>query len=591
MRKQITSTLLALAGFLSANAQYTFTLNVSWSGNCSGYTAQMNQAIRGFQTQTINGFPTRELCEQTRAMCHQELAHIELIYYDVKTGKEIKREATNCKLNVSTTPCTGRPMAGTVGTLNTLGVSQGTSFYSANTANEIQNWSEDEARRRMGLDNTLQLSPPSSFDYIMTGDASFNRALAIDTSKPFRSLNVGEDGLINTHSSDVQFGTMIPDLNKREFEDELHQDFLLEYGIDILSILMKQDKTEEDKALLAKYQEWKEEKGRDLLIYKDMAIGAEVVYADSKLKNLLNSDVTSYRFIEKDDWKNNESINRLLQIIDLCNNASYNQGFHAEVLRNGDTNEYMVTFRGTEFPSKIDLLKELPNTAALVGSLLVPVPGATTTTAGGAMMELTQLINNITEGRTDRLPQEFHDLSTDATQAIGKVLTQYKMAIEVGQVICQIVEENPDVKINITGHSMGGGEGIIAGVVSGQPTYVFNPAGVSDATFDFAGVSDKVASGNFNIHKFTTHDDQLTNFQESNGTGWAIANKAAKTVAAVKGADPNKSIPKAIGKEHHLVTNEGHSMKPMAELLIKKHHIMNRVLSQGEEKTVNIYLE
>ena len=173
MRKKIASTLLALVGILSANAQYTFTLNVSWSGNCSGYTAQMNQAIRGFQTQTINGFPTRELCEQTRAMCHQELGHIEIVYYDVKTGKEIKREATNCKLNVSTTPCTGRPMAGSVGTLNALGVSQGSSFYSANTANEIQNWSEDEMERMLALNKDFQ-----SFEAInvATGDQTFDIA-------------------------------------------------------------------------------------------------------------------------------------------------------------------------------------------------------------------------------------------------------------------------------------------------------------------------------------------------------------------------------------------------------------------------------
>lgn len=173
MRKQIASTLLALAGFLPANAQYTFTLNVSWSGNCSGYTAQMNQAIRGFQTQTINGFPTRELCEQTRAMCHQELGHIELIYFDVKTGKEIKREATNCKLNVSTTPCTGRPMAGSVGTLNALGVSQGTSFYSSNTADEIQNWSNDDMERMLVLNKDLQSFKPTN---VATGDPTFDIA-------------------------------------------------------------------------------------------------------------------------------------------------------------------------------------------------------------------------------------------------------------------------------------------------------------------------------------------------------------------------------------------------------------------------------
>lgn len=172
MRGNILSLLLlALAGLLPANAQYTFTLNVSWSGNCSGYTAQMNSLMGKYKSQAINGFPTRELCEQTRAMCHQELGHIELVYYDVKTGKVIKRETTNCKLNVTTTPCTGRPMAGTVGTLNVLGVSQGTSFYSTNSANEIQNWSSDDMERMLALDKSFNSFEPTN---VSTGDNDFD---------------------------------------------------------------------------------------------------------------------------------------------------------------------------------------------------------------------------------------------------------------------------------------------------------------------------------------------------------------------------------------------------------------------------------
>lgn len=200
--------LLALAGLLPAYAQYTFTLNVSWSGNCSGYTAQMNQMMGKYKSQAITGFPTRELCEQTRAMCHQELGHIEIIYYDVKTGKEIKREATNCKLNVSTTPCTGHPMAGSVGTLNALGVSQGSSFYSSNTANEIQNWSEDDMERMLALNPEYKTSSPVE---LSMGDENTDlvrnrarkNAFILDTNKPFRSLNVGDDGLINSHSADM----------------------------------------------------------------------------------------------------------------------------------------------------------------------------------------------------------------------------------------------------------------------------------------------------------------------------------------------------------------------------------------------------
>lgn len=171
-RNRIITALLALAGMAPANAQYTFTLNVSWSGNCSGYTAQMNSLMGKYKSQAINGFPTRELCEQTRAMCHQELGHIELVYIDTQTGKVVKREATNCKLNVTTTPCTGRPMAGTVGTLNALGVSQGTSYYSANSANEIQNWSSDDMERMLALDKNFNSFEPSS---VSTGDNEFDK--------------------------------------------------------------------------------------------------------------------------------------------------------------------------------------------------------------------------------------------------------------------------------------------------------------------------------------------------------------------------------------------------------------------------------
>ena len=174
MKRFLTSIIIVLAGLLPVNAQYTFTLNASWSGNCSGYTAQMNQMMGKYKSQAINGFPTRELCEQTRAMCQQELGHIELIWYDVKTGKEIKREATNCKLNVTTTPCTGRPMAGTVGTLNVLGVSQGTSFYSSNSANEIQNWSNDDMERILALNPENKPKEPNT---IATGDIAFDNLI------------------------------------------------------------------------------------------------------------------------------------------------------------------------------------------------------------------------------------------------------------------------------------------------------------------------------------------------------------------------------------------------------------------------------
>lgn len=177
MRNFLISTLLALVGFMPSNAQYTFTLDVSWSGNCSGYTSQMNQLIGKYKSQAISGFPTEQSCKQARAMCQQELGHIELIYYDLKTGKIIKTQATNCKLNVVAGLCTGRPLAGNtiqIGVPNINGVSQGTSFYSTNPAEEIKNWSEDFIEQMVALfDGKL---PDFKLTRVNTGDIDFDNA-------------------------------------------------------------------------------------------------------------------------------------------------------------------------------------------------------------------------------------------------------------------------------------------------------------------------------------------------------------------------------------------------------------------------------
>ena len=224
-RNRIITALLALAGLAPANAQYTFTLNVSWSGNCSGYTAQMNSLMGKYKSQAINGFPTREFCEQTRAMCHQELGHIELVYIDTQTGKVVKREATNCKLNVTTTPCTGRPMAGTVGTLNTLGVSQGTSFFSANSANEIQNWSEDVASRRMGLDKNNQ--PLNEPELSMGMEADKVREEMRKNASLIPPFNVSQDDVVALYTDDISMAQRrILELTGMDF-NELHENITL----------------------------------------------------------------------------------------------------------------------------------------------------------------------------------------------------------------------------------------------------------------------------------------------------------------------------------------------------------------------------
>lgn len=190
MNRRVFIIIVALAGIVPANAQLSFTISVEYTGTCRGEAQKMaNMWLNQYEPQAT-GIPTTQDCEKIRKIVNG-------LSYFTRYGK------FSCGFKMKAGPCTGRPMSGPkIGVPNVKGVSEGTSFYSVNGAEEIKNWSEDEAMRRMGLNNTLQLSSPSSFDYIIKGDASFNRALAIDREK-FRSLNVDENLNSSYYSEDL----------------------------------------------------------------------------------------------------------------------------------------------------------------------------------------------------------------------------------------------------------------------------------------------------------------------------------------------------------------------------------------------------
>ena len=562
MRRNLLSLLLALAGLLPANAQYTFTLNVSWSGNCSGYTAQMNSLMGKYKSQAINGFPTRELCEQTRAMCHQELGHIELVYIDTQTGKVVKREATNCKLNVTTTPCTGRPMAGTVGTLNALGVSQGTSFYSANSANEIQNWSEDEARLRMGLDNTLRLSTPSSFDYVMTDDAPFNRAIAIDTSKPFRSINIDENGEMLTSSSDLITPKIIP-ADERTIEDYLskvnwesaprfpltHAEDYIEWvkqqykaatGLDIDEIMGKFNRTKEEGEALRNYREFEARLVNEAKVKIDNILAPLENSKEKKEVDMALLACDSYvkgdgDFLQHTDYKRldlnsmdiPDDIRVLANKLLSCNSTFGETGFKAILYHNDKTNEYAIAFEGSAFPGFSKSSQE-----TFVSKMAPSVD---------FNMKTNEYIVNAL-GFEVKIPKDlWNDWGkNNALQAVGRVASQYAMAKEIGDLI-NSMSELKDVAINFTGHSLGGGIASVAGLTTGRPTYTYNAEGVSDKILHNYGLLDKKDSGEFQITAYHSSNDPLTTAQS-----WA-----QEKVGGLLGKE-NDYAAKAIGTEVNL---------------------------------------
>ena len=137
------------------------------------------------------GFNSLQECNSFRNIVMSET--------DFRTG--------NCRIRVNVSPCTGC-LGSLSNEANIIAIGQGRSFFSTNPANEIQNWSNDDMERMLALNPEYKSSSPVELSMgDEKTDLARNRArrnaFVLDTNKPFRSLNIGEDGLINTHSADM----------------------------------------------------------------------------------------------------------------------------------------------------------------------------------------------------------------------------------------------------------------------------------------------------------------------------------------------------------------------------------------------------
>lgn len=136
-----------------AAAQWTFTSSVTKSGKCSGLGAlEANVwAAIGQQLPGQVSYPTRERCESARA------------------GLSGSYSQGGCTVHVTTTPCKGP--AGASGGVNILGPSQGSSYYSTNPVNEINDWSKDDMERLLALNPEYNTIDPKA---MKTGDIDYD---------------------------------------------------------------------------------------------------------------------------------------------------------------------------------------------------------------------------------------------------------------------------------------------------------------------------------------------------------------------------------------------------------------------------------
>jgi hypothetical protein len=204
-------------------------------------------------------------------------------------------------------------------------------------------------------------------------------------------------------------------------------------GYDIEELRNKRNLTEEERKIAEDYNHFA----------KQMAIELDYQANEAKKKpnpekNLIDfaimaNDVykdSDFKGLEDTDWKPIDySIgikdNAIAQAIDAINEFNNDgTGFYAQIYKNGLTGEYTLAFRGTNMMSPADWY------------------------------------NNVMQGFSIQN-------------------RQYANAALIGELLKDSKE-----KINIVGHSLGGGLATVAGLQTGFPTYTYNQADISQGTVD-----------------------------------------------------------------------------------------------------------
>jgi hypothetical protein len=497
----------------TANAQWHFSItSMNYDDICSGNApivqAEIEVAIRMQLANDLASktYTTKEECESMRSIATMNWS------------------SGGCYIRTTTSPCTGGNIgggsmggAGSSGTADILASSQGHSFYTTNPANEIKNWSSDDIERHLALDQKFQTTRPEA---IVTTDAKYNeeRATArenstwyVDPDKSFVPVTLREGGSSTVRLDGFSMRDKIDNAqeiktpanqanvqqyvnastfsaqsyldNPQDLTQWLHDEFKKVSGYDLDSIMqiLPHERSEAGKQALTDYHEYRkqvmdamikeiDEKAEEVSKELDMAILSEDSYKYSDHNHI---DQTNYKKVTTDFFEDGSAMKKLSNIIDWCNSTNIATGFHADLYYNNVTNEYTISFEG----SNVELKKSLNETLESFSA-----------------QPLYDFVNDW--------------FTTNAVQGTGGIPQQYLLAAIIGQNLPE------NVKINITGHSLGGGLASVAGAISSKPTYTFNAEGVNTDIIQALGITKIIEKQEYNIRAIRSADDPLTSLQE-----------------------------------------------------------------------------
>ncbi len=136
-------------------------------------------------------------------------------------------------------------------------------------------------------------------------------------------------------------------------------------------------------------------------------------------------------------------------------------------------------------------------------------------------------------------PSSLNDWETDLKQAAGLPCDQYDEAVDLAH---RVQASYPDEKVEITGHSLGGGLAQVASAATGYPATTFNAAGINPATFARYEVSPE----DVNSQNYTVQGEILTTSQS-----WLPVPEASGQQITLEARDANGNLLPANPLERH----------------------------------------
>lgn len=315
------------------------------------------------------------------------------------------------------------------------------------------------------------------------------------------------------------------------YSEWIANQFKIASGYDITHIMNKVDWTDGEKQALI-----------DFNIYATILLDAKQVEINSELKTIDQSpekqvadmailaavpygsndnylEYTNYKLVTPQIASND--VKDLAKMIELCNDDTY--GFHAQLFYNDITNEYTVSFEGSSAPDLMALWEGYKKYLSI-------------------NMDIVGLHSLADVLKDKKNSDAFNDwIMTNANQALYGVPAQFKLVASIAEMVNRI----PDTKVNLTGHSLGGGLAGFCGLMTGRKTTTFNSEGVNwNIIWEGGEEARERALIGDNITAYHDRKDELTMIQK------------------------HLPIAKALGKEVVVDLGSGHSIEPMVEHFI-----------------------